>query len=204
MANPAQEQTMDEILASIRRIISDDEQRKPDVPAKPAAVAGNVSRLFAEPARRNDLASPAIAPPAAKPAGDALRAKPPLERPPLERPRADPANDHHITSQLDALRSRAAEVARSPRQIDEDLYVAAGPKEGRPGQALLSSQADAAVSAAFDQLASKVRSASEHNFEGLTEEMLRPMLRDWLEDNLPSLVERLVREEIERVSRIRR
>ena len=199
MANPAQEQTMDEILASIRRIISDDEQRKPDVPAKPAAVAGNVSRLFAEPARRTDLASPAVAPPATKPVGDAYRAKPLLEK-----PRAEPANDHHITSQLDALRSRAAEAARSPRPIDEELYVAAAPKEARPGQALLSSRTDAAVSAAFDQLASKVRTASEHTFDGLTEEMLRPMLRDWLEDNLPSLVERLVREEIERVSRIRR
>jgi cell pole-organizing protein PopZ len=35
-------------------------------------------------------------------------------------------------------------------------------------------------------------------------EMLRPMLHDWLEDNLPSLVERLVSEEIQRVSRGRR
>jgi len=32
-------------------------------------------------------------------------------------------------------------------------------------------------------------------------EMLRPMLQEWLEDNLPTLVERLVREEIERVAR---
>jgi len=31
--------------------------------------------------------------------------------------------------------------------------------------------------------------------------MLRPMLKSWLDDNLPSLVERLVRSEIERVSR---
>jgi cell pole-organizing protein PopZ len=33
--------------------------------------------------------------------------------------------------------------------------------------------------------------------------MLRPMLKDWLDENLPPLVERLVREEIERVSRRR-
>jgi cell pole-organizing protein PopZ len=31
--------------------------------------------------------------------------------------------------------------------------------------------------------------------------MLRPMLKVWLDDNLPGLVERLVRAEIERVSR---
>jgi cell pole-organizing protein PopZ len=34
-------------------------------------------------------------------------------------------------------------------------------------------------------------------------EMLRPMLKAWLNDNLPSLVERLVRDEIERVTRSR-
>ena len=37
--------------------------------------------------------------------------------------------------------------------------------------------------------------------ENLTREMLRPMLKNWLDDNLPSLVERLVRAEIQRVAR---
>ncbi len=37
--------------------------------------------------------------------------------------------------------------------------------------------------------------------DDLVEDMLRPMLKSWLDDNLPSLVERLVRAEIERVSR---
>jgi hypothetical protein len=31
--------------------------------------------------------------------------------------------------------------------------------------------------------------------------MMRPMLREWLEENLPGLVERIVRAEIERVAR---
>ncbi|PCH46441.1 MAG: hypothetical protein COC23_04325 [Hyphomicrobiales bacterium] len=33
---------------------------------------------------------------------------------------------------------------------------------------------------------------------------IRPMVRQWLNDNLPTLVERLVREEIQRVSQIRK
>lgn len=37
--------------------------------------------------------------------------------------------------------------------------------------------------------------------EGMIREMLRPMLKDWLEENLPSMVERIVAQEIERVSR---
>ena len=35
----------------------------------------------------------------------------------------------------------------------------------------------------------------------MAEEMIAPLLRDWMENNLPTLVERLVREEIERVAR---
>jgi uncharacterized protein len=39
--------------------------------------------------------------------------------------------------------------------------------------------------------------------EELVSELLRPMLKTWLDDNLPAIVERLVRAEIERVSRAR-
>jgi cell pole-organizing protein PopZ len=37
--------------------------------------------------------------------------------------------------------------------------------------------------------------------DDLVQDMLRPMLKAWLDDNLPTIVERLVRTEIERVSR---
>ena len=39
------------------------------------------------------------------------------------------------------------------------------------------------------------------SFDEMAERMLRPMLQEWLDDNLPGLVEKLVREEIERVAR---
>jgi cell pole-organizing protein PopZ len=44
-------------------------------------------------------------------------------------------------------------------------------------------------------------SGDSRTVDELVREMLRPMLKAWLDDNLPSLVERLVRSEIERVSR---
>ena len=43
--------------------------------------------------------------------------------------------------------------------------------------------------------------SGEISFDEMAEEMLRPMLQDWLDNNLPTLVEKLVREEIERVAR---
>jgi cell pole-organizing protein PopZ len=67
--------------------------------------------------------------------------------------------------------------------------------------ALMSPAATAAVSAAFNSLASTILSKDARTLEDLVREIMKPMLRSWLDDNLPSLVERLVRSEIERVSR---
>ncbi len=57
------------------------------------------------------------------------------------------------------------------------------------------------VAAAFGELSEAFASRSRKTFDEMAEEMLRPMLQDWLDNNLPALVERLVREEIERVAR---
>ena len=69
---------------------------------------------------------------------------------------------------------------------------------------LLSSQAASAANAAFSRLVDSVASRSSGNdrrLDEMTRECLRPLLKGWLEENLPGLVERLVREEIERVAR---
>jgi cell pole-organizing protein PopZ len=50
-------------------------------------------------------------------------------------------------------------------------------------------------------LAHTVMTGDAETLEDMMREMLRPMLRAWLDDNLPSMVERLVREEIERIKR---
>jgi cell pole-organizing protein PopZ len=60
------------------------------------------------------------------------------------------------------------------------------------------------VSGAFSALAHTILAQNARTLEDLVAEMLKPMLKDWLDDNLPSLVERLVQEEIYRVSRGRR
>jgi len=68
-------------------------------------------------------------------------------------------------------------------------------------QGLISAATSAAVDSAFNTLAQTVLVQNGRTLEDLVREMLRPMLKTWLDDNLPSLVERLVRAEIERVSR---
>lgn len=67
--------------------------------------------------------------------------------------------------------------------------------------AIVSEHTGRQVAAAFGELSDAVASRGKKTFDEMAEEMLRPMLQDWLDNNLPTLVERLVREEIERVAR---
>ncbi len=70
-----------------------------------------------------------------------------------------------------------------------------------PRPAIVSEHTGRQVAAAFGELSDAFASRSKKTFDEMAEEMLRPMLQDWLDNNLPTLVERLVREEIERVAR---
>src|SRR5262249_105875 len=79
---------------------------------------------------------------------------------------------------------------------------------GEPGSTLsagggmLSPEAAASAESAFNRLADSLvsRSAGGRSIEDITRDLLRPMLKQWLDEHLPALVERLVREEIERVA----
>ena len=66
---------------------------------------------------------------------------------------------------------------------------------------LVSPTTSEAVDTAFNSLAHTVLLQNARTLEDLVRDMLRPMLKSWLDENLPNVVERLVRAEIERVSR---
>jgi cell pole-organizing protein PopZ len=69
------------------------------------------------------------------------------------------------------------------------------------GRTLLSNATDSSVGAAFNALLASRFVQHSDVVKGLIREMLRPMLKTWLDDNLPDIVERLVSAEIERVAR---
>jgi uncharacterized protein len=71
------------------------------------------------------------------------------------------------------------------------------------GGALMSPQAAYSTQASFQALADTLLGSlgGERHIQEMAQEILRPMLKQWLDDNLPPLVERLVRDEIERVAR---
>lgn len=195
-AGQAQDQAMDEILASIRRIIQDEDVRKSGVRASVqlddaedgrSETAGRVSRLFPEDAK-----------------DEIVEDVPDVKE-------MTPATDDNvvelaIAQAMEAARAEmsAGEKAAEPAPVRRAEPRAAPVASPRPPAPLLSPRVDAAVSNSFQQLAGNALAGGARPVDEVVEELLRPMLRNWLDTNLPSLVERLVREEIERVSRGRR
>jgi uncharacterized protein len=208
-AAKSQEPSMEEILASIRRIIAEDDSEKsaprpaeatglelnpdaaasslgaaramgdsysPPLPDSPAPSIGSLSGTAkaAKPSTVLDLAEPMVSP-TSRSAASAFDTSPPPPPPPA-------SIDH-------AVANEAMSGTQSSGAHDEE------------GGGLMSSSTSAAVDSAFNALAQTVLVHNARTLEDLVREMLRPMLKVWLDDNLPGLVERLVRAEIERVSR---
>jgi uncharacterized protein len=67
--------------------------------------------------------------------------------------------------------------------------------------ALLSPASGARIGASFEALTESLMLRDPEMIERVAREVLRPMLKAWLDDNLPVVVERLVRAEIERIAR---
>jgi hypothetical protein len=97
----------------------------------------------------------------------------------------------------------STEEYRAPPQSRAAL-VHRGQQPQKEEGPLLSPDKGAAVSGAFGTLAHTILAQNSRTLEDVVAGMLQPMLKSWLDDNLPSLVERMVKEEIERVSRGRR
>jgi cell pole-organizing protein PopZ len=250
MTQPAkvQEPSMEEILASIRRIIADDE-------AKPSENKPSENKPAEKGTRAAAPASsetPAAAPPASKPAvmtdipPSAIAAAPatPAKAAPQAAAAANSQDD--IDAMLAGLDAATSEVEVRPALPDEEVFeltdemalpdeqpasfrkvepeddlefseavAASAPPRRQPAyeppplyesptpppQQILSRSTVSAVESAFNTLANTVLSNNARTLEDLVKEMLRPMLKSWLDDNLPGLVERIVKAEIERVSR---
>ncbi|MGB9141017.1 MAG: DUF2497 domain-containing protein [Aestuariivirga sp.] len=72
-----------------------------------------------------------------------------------------------------------------------------------PSPPLMSPDTINAANSSFNQLSDTLmaRALGERSIEDMTQDLLKGMLRNWLDAHLPGLVEKLVREEIERVAR---
>jgi cell pole-organizing protein PopZ len=173
------EPSMEEIIASISRIITED--KRPGEPTPP--VSGEKSGVLELTEVVNED-------------GSVRRVTPPADNP-------------NPPSAADAVGpSAAASTAHSgPGPSDPKAGIEQRLELGR--DRILSSATSGAAAAAFAQLGSLPRErrregelplgAVDRTLEDMVRDMLRPMLQTWLDEHLPGIVERLVREEIARV-----
>ena len=229
-ASSSAEPSMEEILASIRRIISDE--------APPAAPAKSESRA---------APPPPPAPPPREPEVEADADGGKISEEDLDRlfAQSDDADDEEVMD-LDGLEieeepldlvegdlidvefREKADEAEEEINWDEAAVEAEPPPppppppkarvepppppppppprmepplREEPDEPLISSAVGASVNAAFGSLSQTILASNARTLDDIVKEMLRPMLKAWLDDNLPIIVERLVRAEIERVSK---
>ena len=193
---------MEEILASIRRIISED-----DAPAAPAAAAPPPAAPAPAPAPA--AAAPPPAPPPPPPEPD----EPFDEEEVLELNEPAPAL-HETHGDIDVFEKAAAPVVETPapeveRAPLEPSYADPPFDEETPdlppaGGGLVSGRAASVAASHFGALAQSVAMpAHGRTLEDVVSEMLRPLLKDWLDQYLPAMVEQAVRDEVERISRRR-
>lgn len=176
MSDSSQEPTMEEILASIRRIISED-----DTPESSASAA----------------APPPAEEPA--PAQAAVEDLPVPEDEDLEAPAGadfddDDSDELELTDKVESLGDLdvySAPAESPPSDIDmADMG------------ALVSAPAAAAASAAFGRLSGNMlMPAQGRTLEDVVRELLRPMLQQWLDESLPGIVQRAVDSEVSRIAR---
>jgi uncharacterized protein len=189
----ANEPSMEEILASIRKIIADDQTKAPVAVASEPVGAAPSPAPIPQPVA-------AVAPP--------LRAAPP--------PDDDILDLGSEAVPLEAARKNDIDILFEPEagpkntNIEQPAFVARDEQVQSvmvsntaelDMSSLLSNQASNSISNAFGSLAHTVLSQNARTVDDLVKEMLKPLLKGWLDDNLPTLVERLVRAEIERVAR---
>ena len=164
-----QEPTMEEILASIRRIISEDDVEQ------------------SEPIEEEDGFPPQRAP---DPEPEIEEEEPPPPPPPPE-PEPDPEPEPEPEPAPPAVEQE--DVLELTDRIEplQDIEPA-----------LVSDPTAAAAAAAFGHLSASLLMPQDlRTLEDVVRELLRPLLKQWLDDNLPDIVEAQVQAEIERISR---
>lgn len=180
-----QEPSIEEILTSIRQIISDDDDDEgaEDAPESPPEPEEEVVELT-----------------------EKIEDEPPE---PEEEPEPEPEEQAIEVEMLDSEPEPVSEpepeeqAAPEPEFEPEEEPVPVEDKTAADDDdSLLTEAAEDAAFEAFSELAKKT--AVEHNgitIEEIVRSELRPLLKGWLDKHLPSIIERLVQEELDRVAK---
>jgi len=182
MGDMSAEPSMEEILSSIKRIIAEEESG----PTRGRRM-GRVVQAPVEEEEDED---------------EVLELSEPVE---AVAPQPEPQPEPPAAVQPER---RPEPVAVAPEPVRAESKPVSQPVTPPPApaavtEAIVSSQTVAASRGALDQLARlmvKPEPGSDGTLEGLVREMLKPVLREWLDANLPGMVEAMVQSEIKRIT----
>lgn len=193
-----QEPSMEEILASIRRIISDEKapEEQPLKKAEPKVVVDESPKPVVQPPAPPSPPPPSFSPP------------PPLRQEP------EPEDVELEMADVDAPLTLNTVVDDSPIMQPSVMSSPIGTNDS----SLMSESAARAAAGSLEELANQLKQNftpppsmpsfpvsaigdGSRTLEGLVVEIMRPMLRAWIDENLPRLVTSLVQKEIEKVVR---
>jgi uncharacterized protein len=197
-AQRAHEPSMEEILASIRNIIIDEREAekaappRPGSPRSPTPAAQIVySKEDSSPQRAPQETLVRVEPPFAPDVKPSSEIKPTADAKPLPEAKPAPAKPAPEASAAKQARRQSGEASPEPSNVPSRLDE----------EPLLSCEAGETVTSAFEALSAHLAARGAEIAQGMAREMMRPLLKAWLDENLPGIVERLVRAEIERVAR---
>ncbi|WP_417488886.1 DUF2497 domain-containing protein [Maricaulis sp.] len=191
---------MEEILSSIRRIINEDDAPA-EAEAEPAAAAPEPESDGNDQGAIDDIFGDA----GDDDAGDVLELTDRIDEP---EGGTDPIvgdDDLMIVDREDDFEIVAEEIAPEPEPEPEPA-MDFDSVETEIEDALMSEPAASAAMGSFHSLADTIRISDEEGrtLEGVVRALLRPMLKEWLDTNLPGIVDEKVQAEIDRVARRRR
>lgn len=200
-----QEPSIEEILSSIRQIISDDE----DEDAKPDVVEDVVDP---EPEEEPIVLTQRVDPDPVPDFSNFLEDDEDEQSgstPPVQIDMRDAEAEDDFSVDFDSSLDDEPEPVVEPDPVPAPSVKSSRPEPSydEPSaddeDSLLTKRAEDAAYGAFKKLAVKtaVDNISSITLEEIVRDELRPMLRVWLDENLPNLVERLVKEELDRVAR---
>jgi cell pole-organizing protein PopZ len=189
VSSTEQEPSIEEILASIRQIISDDDEPAPAVAPVASPEPEPQDDILELTNRADDSPDDVDLSFGESPAAEDDFIKVDMKEP---EPEPEPMPEPEIIEDEpgpEYVPPPRQEPVRKPAMVDDD--------------SLLTERAEAAALNAFTKLAAKtaIDTISGVTIEDIVRDEIRPMLRDWLDRNLPDMVERLVEEELDRVAR---
>jgi uncharacterized protein len=165
MGDISNEPSMEDILASIKKIIADDSERKISPPRGARVVPmHDVVDLSDRTPKQAQLASES----------------------------AIPENDEVVEMTAEIEEDDVLELnERAPDTMVDDVTDIVSPAATEASRTALSSLSRLVVKPAIE---------GTDTLEGMVREMLKPMLKEWLDTNLPEVVERVVAQEVARIS----